>query len=116
MLRDAGTARLLLRRRSRRRRRARDRGAGSGTYHFSSGNDVSIKELYDAVCGAMKLNYYPEPEMRPLGPDDAPSILLDPSRTFADFGDITFTALWRHCPGSSRTLGDSRRAWRLYTL
>lgn len=68
-------------------------GAGSGTYHFSSGSDVSIKELYDAVVGAMKLNFYAEPEMRPLGPDDAPSILLDPSRTFADFGDITFTPL-----------------------
>jgi UDP-glucose 4-epimerase len=68
-------------------------GAGSGTYHFSSGRDVAIKELYDAVVNAMKLNSYPEPEMRPLGPDDALSILLDPSRTFADFGDITFTPL-----------------------
>ena len=54
---------------------------------------MAIKELYDAVVGAMKLNDYPEPEIRPLGPDDAPSILLDPSRTFADFGDITFTPL-----------------------
>ena len=60
-------------------------GAGSGTYHFSSGSDVAIKELYDAVVGAMKLNDYPEPEMRPLGPDDAPSILLDPSTPFAGF-------------------------------
>ena len=40
-------------------------------------------ELYDAVVKAMKLNDYPEPEIKPLGPDDAPSILLDPSRTFA---------------------------------
>ena len=31
--------------------------------------------------------------MRDLGPDDAPSILLDPSRTFADFGKIEFTPL-----------------------
>ncbi len=68
-------------------------GAGTGTYHFSSGRDVAIKDLYDAVVSAMKLNAYPEPELRPLGPDDAPSILLDPSRTFADFGDITFTPL-----------------------
>lgn len=68
-------------------------GKGSGTYHFSSGRDVSIKELYDAVVAAMKLNHYPEPELRPLGPDDAPSILLDPSRTFADFGDVNFTPL-----------------------
>jgi UDP-glucose 4-epimerase len=68
-------------------------GKGRGTYHFSSGKDVAIKELYDAVVKAMKLNDYPEPEMKALGPDDAPSILLDPSRTFADFGDISFTAL-----------------------
>lgn len=68
-------------------------GRGAGTYHFSSGKDVAIKELYDSVVKAMKLNEYPEPEVKPLGPDDAPSILLDPSRTFADFGDVEFTSL-----------------------
>jgi UDP-glucose 4-epimerase len=68
-------------------------GTGQGAYHFSSGKDVAIKELYDAVVDAMKLNTYPEPEIKPLGPDDAPSILLDPSRTFKDFGDISFTPL-----------------------
>lgn len=68
-------------------------GKGGGTYHFSSGKDVAIKELYDAVVKAMKLNDYPEPELKPLGPDDAPSILLDPSRTFADFSEVTFTPL-----------------------
>ena len=68
-------------------------GRGNGTYHFSSGKDVAIRELYDAVVKAMKLNEYPEPEVKPLGPDDAPSILLDPSRTFKDFNDVTFTPL-----------------------
>lgn len=68
-------------------------GAGSGTYHFSSGTDIAIKELYDAVVAAMSLGEYPEPEIRDLGPDDAPSILLDPSRTFEDFGRIEFTPL-----------------------
>lgn len=68
-------------------------GKGSGAYHFSSGKDVAIKEFYDAVVRAMKLNQYPEPEMKPLGPDDAPSILLDPSRTTDDFGDIAFTPI-----------------------
>jgi UDP-glucose 4-epimerase len=68
-------------------------GKGLGTYHFSSGTDVAIRELYDAVVKAMKLNDYPEPEVKPLGPDDAPSILLDPSRTFADFSDVSFTSL-----------------------
>jgi UDP-glucose 4-epimerase len=68
-------------------------GTGSGTYHFSSGRDVAIKELYDAAVRTMQLNEYPPPEIRPLGPDEAPTILLDPSRTFRDFGEIRFTPL-----------------------
>lgn len=68
-------------------------GVGKGTYHFSSGTDVAIKELYDAVVEAMGIQPYPEPEIKDLGPDDAPSILLDPSRTFSDFGKIEFTPL-----------------------
>ena len=68
-------------------------GTGRGAYHFSSGTDIAIKELYDAVVTAMKLNDYPEPEIRSLGPDEAPTILLDPSRTVADFGAVEFTPL-----------------------
>ena len=34
-----------------------------------------------------------EPEIKALGPDDVFSILLDPSRTFADFGVPEFTSL-----------------------
>jgi len=68
-------------------------GTGSGAYHFSSGTDVPIIDLYNAVVRAMGLSEYPEPERRELSPDDAPSILLDPSRTFADFGPIEFTPL-----------------------
>jgi UDP-glucose 4-epimerase len=68
-------------------------GVGKGAYHFSSGNDVAIKELYDAVVEAMNITPYPEPEIKELGPDDAPSILLDPIRTFQDFGAIEFTPL-----------------------
>jgi UDP-glucose 4-epimerase len=68
-------------------------GEGQGTYHFSSGRDVAIKELYDAVVRAMQLNEYPEPEIRPLAADDARSILLDPSRIFRDFGELAFTPL-----------------------
>ena len=68
-------------------------GTGKGAYHFSSGTDISIKELYDAVVTAMDIEVYPEPELRLIGPDDAPSILLDPSKTFQDFGKIDFTPL-----------------------
>lgn len=68
-------------------------GQGNGAYHFSSGGDIAILELYDAVVAAMELPEYPSPEVRELEPDDAPTILLDPTRTFADFGDIEFTPL-----------------------
>ena len=68
-------------------------GTGRGAYHFSSGGDVAIIELYNEVVKAMGISDYPDPERRELSPDDAPSILLDPSRTFADFGDIEFTPL-----------------------
>lgn len=68
-------------------------GTGKGEYHFSSGSDVPIIDLYNAVAKAMGLSEIPEPELRPLMEDDAPSILLDPTRTFQDFGQIEFTPL-----------------------
>lgn len=68
-------------------------GRGKGAYHFSSGSDVAIIELYEQVVKAMKVPDHPAPDIRELGADDVPSILLDPSRTFADFGAIEFTPL-----------------------
>lgn len=68
-------------------------GVGYGAYHFSSGKDVSIKELYDEVLKSLKIPANPKPILKQLAPDDVFSILLDPSRTFKDFGKIKFTAL-----------------------
>lgn len=68
-------------------------GAGDGPYHFSSGNDFAIIELYKAVGHALGIENLPEPEFKPIGDDEAPSILLDPARTFKDFGKIEFTTL-----------------------
>ena len=68
-------------------------GVGKGAYHFSSGSDVAIQELYDAVVKAMGLSDSPKPEIKELGEDDVVSILLDPSRTFQDFGEIQFTPI-----------------------
>ena len=72
-------------------------GVGTGPYHFSSGSDISILELYDAIVEAMDLEERPQPDVRELAPDDAPSILLDPSHTFDDFGELTFTPLDELC-------------------
>jgi UDP-glucose 4-epimerase len=61
-------------------------GAGeSGVYHVSSGSDVSIKELFDATVKALGIELDQDVEVRPRNPDDAPSILLDPSKTERDF-------------------------------
>ena len=68
-------------------------GVGHGAYHFSSGKDIAIQELYDAVVNAMNVLGKPKAEVKALGPDDVFSILLDPSRTFADFGEVSFTPL-----------------------
>lgn len=68
-------------------------GKGSGAYHFSSGSDFPIMELYEGVAHALGMDPIPDVEVKDLGEDDAPSILLDPSRTFQDFGTIEFTSL-----------------------
>ncbi len=54
-------------------------GEGHGTFHVSSGSDISIKEMWDATLKAMDIKYDVEEKER--NPDDAPSILLDPSHT-----------------------------------
>jgi UDP-glucose 4-epimerase len=58
-------------------------GRGEGVYHVSSGSDVAIKELFGATLKALGMRA--DVEVRPRNPDDAPSILLDPSRTIRDF-------------------------------
>lgn len=68
-------------------------GKGSGAYHFSSGSDFPIMELYEGVAHALGMDPVPDVEVKDLGEDDAPSILLDPSRTFQDFGALEFTSL-----------------------
>lgn len=55
----------------------------SGYYHIASGLDCSIRDLYDAVAGAMGINQTPEERKR--GEDDTPTILLDAARTVQDF-------------------------------
>lgn len=68
-------------------------GAGSGAYHVSSGSDYAIKELFDATIKALDVQLDEDVEVRPRGEDDAFTILLDPSRTKADFDWETSTPL-----------------------
>lgn len=84
-------------------------GVGHGAYHFSSGKDISILELYDEIVKTLNLSEYPQPEIRELGRDDAPSILLDPTRTFRDFGKIEFSPL-------STTIGEAVAYYKQYGI
>jgi UDP-glucose 4-epimerase len=56
-----------------------------GAYHVSSGSDYSIKELFDATIAALEIKLDKDVEVRPRNPDDAFTILLDPSKTNKDF-------------------------------
>lgn len=61
-------------------------GKGSrGPYHISSGSDYAIKELFDATIKALGITLEKEVEVRQRGPEDAFTILLDPSKTLSDF-------------------------------
>jgi UDP-glucose 4-epimerase len=74
----------------------------SGAYHLSSGSDFSIKELFDYTLEALDMTL-PEPvEVKPRGHDDAATILLDPSETLRDFGQIPNFSLKE---GIRRTIG-----------
>lgn len=68
-------------------------GKGQGYYHISSGGDVSIKELFDATLKALDITLEKDVEVRPRNPDDAFTILLDPSATARDFDWAASTPL-----------------------
>ncbi len=63
--------------------KAIDKGV-QGIYHISSGSDYSIQELFDATIKAMFVELVNPVELRSRNPDDAFTILLDPSRTEND--------------------------------
>ena len=65
--------------------KAIDGRGSSGYYHISSGSDYSIKELFDATVKALEISMDGEVEVRPRNPDDAYTILLDPSKTNRTF-------------------------------
>lgn len=61
-------------------------GTGSGPYNVGSGKDRPIKDLFDVIVDAMGIELDEEVEVRPRPADDAPTLLLDPSKTKQDFG------------------------------
>jgi nucleoside-diphosphate-sugar epimerase len=68
-------------------------GVGYGPYHFSTGNDVAIVDLYNEVLKQMDIKHQHKYKEIELGEDDVFTIKLDPSETFEIFGIMEFTPL-----------------------
>lgn len=68
-------------------------GRGHGAYHISSGSDFAIKDLFDETIRALRINIDQPVEERERHPDDAYTILLDPSRTREEFDWSVMTPL-----------------------
>ena len=68
-------------------------GRGNGAYHFSSGKDVQIIDLYKKVVSAMRLDFEPEYNFQENAAGGPPSILLDPTRTYSDFDMPTLNSI-----------------------
>lgn len=66
-------------------------GKGRGAYHVSSGSDVRIADLYYAIVEKMRTGG--TADLRPRSPDDAETILLDPTQTNIEFDWETKTKL-----------------------
>lgn len=60
--------------------------APSGIFNVSSGHGRTIREVYDAVRAHLRLDPDPNVKVVPVGDDDAPSVVPDPSVTKARLG------------------------------
>ncbi len=60
--------------------------APTGIFNVSSGEGHSIRDVYDAVRSHLKLPPDPDVKLLPVGDDDVPAVVPDPSRTKAVLG------------------------------
>ena len=61
--------------------------APTGIFNVSSGTGHSIQEIYDLVRSHLGLAAIdPDVKVVPVGDDDVPSVVLDPSKTRSAFG------------------------------
>jgi len=60
--------------------------APTGIFNVSSGEGHSIRDVYDAVRAHLQLPPDPGVKVVPVGDDDVPAVVPDPSRTTSDLG------------------------------
>lgn len=57
-----------------------------GIYNLSSGEQVSIHRIFKSVCSYLGLDPNQDVPIVPVGSDDVPNVVLDPSKARSDFG------------------------------
>ena len=70
-----------------------DLSAPVGTYNISTGEQISIHQIFKAVCKHLNLDPNQTVPIVPVGPDDVSDVVLDPSKAMEDFGwkpSVTF--------------------------
>lgn len=68
-------------------------GTGHGIYHISSGSDYAIFDLFHETVTALGIHLEEPVEVRARHEGDAPTILLDPTKTREEFGWAATTPL-----------------------
>ena len=71
-------------------------GSEPGYYHVASGRDYEIQDVFNEVRDAVGSDA--KPRTIPHGSDDAPTLLLDPTRTLREFGWRASTPLTEGVP------------------
>jgi len=72
--------------------------AATGIFNVSSGEGHCIREVYDAVRSHLKLPPDPDVKVVPVGEDDVPAVVPDPSRTKSVLGwsaEVSFVETMR---------------------
>ena len=63
-----------------------DKEGGTGTFNVSTGKGNSIEEVFNAVAAYLGVQLDAPVEVRPVGGDDVPAVVLDPKETKRVFG------------------------------
>jgi UDP-glucose 4-epimerase len=59
--------------------------APTGVYNVSTGEQISIHQIFKAVCKHLNLDPEQDVPIVPVGSDDVPNVVLDPSKAQQDF-------------------------------
>jgi len=82
--------------------------APTGIYNISTGEGKTIKDVFDTVAAYLRIDAVDVPIVPP-GDDDVPAVVLDPSKTEADFG-------WKSKVGFDDTINNMLKWYDAYGI